>query len=114
MYFASKSLEYFRQCGGEEIGEKIIIPIVCDKERAGEDFIKAKSRNETNFQNKIQSKGQNNHTKQQIREKRKDSYWDIYDIYVHKDILKETHKTFRQSNKTDKWRDGPIDGQTCG
>ena len=35
-------------------------------------------------------------------------------IYVHKDIAKETHKTFRQSDKTDKWRDGPIDGQTCG
>ena len=29
------------------------------------------------FQNKIQSKGENNHTKQQIR-RRKDSYWDIY------------------------------------
>ena len=71
---------------------------------AGEDFINAKTNllsDKTNFQNKIRSKGKNNHTKQQIR-RRKDSYWDIY---VHKDILKETHKTFRHSDKIDKWRD---------
>ena len=49
----------------------------------------------------MQSKGQKSHTKQQIR-RRKNSY---LDIYVHRDTLEETHKTFRQSEKTDKWWD---------
>ena len=35
-------------------------------------------------------------------------------VYVHRDIPKDNHKTFRQSDKADKWRDGPIDGQICG
>ena len=56
--------------------EKIIIPIVCDKERAGEycintrageDFINAKKTQFTvrqnKLSNKIQSKGKSNHTK---------------------------------------------------
>ena len=93
--------------------EKIIMPLVCDKERAGEycintrageDFINAKTNllsDKTNFQNKIQSKEKTIIQNKQIR-RRKDSYWDIY---VHKGILKKTHKTFRQSDKTNKWRD---------
>ena len=61
----------------------------------------------TNFQNRIQSKGKTIIQNKQIR-RRKDSYWNIY---VHKGILKETHKTFRQS---DKQTNGGTDGQTCG
>ena len=37
----------------------------------------------------------------------------MLDIYAHRNVPKERHRTFRQSDKTDKWRDGPIDGQTC-
>ena len=64
----------------------------------------------TNFQNKILTKGQNNHTKQQIR-RRKNSYWDIY-ICTQRFTQRNTQDF--QTDKTDKWRDGPIDGKTCG
>ena len=63
-----------------------------------------------NFQNKILTKGQNNHTKQQIR-RRKNSY---RDIYLHRDIPKETHKTFRQSDETDGGMDRLIDRHVVG
>ena len=98
--------------------EKIIIRIVCDKERAGEycintraveDFINAKKpiycQTKQTFKIKYNQKGKTIVQNEQIR-RRKDSYWDIY---VHKGILNETHKTFGQSDKTDKWRDKRTD-----
>ena len=48
--------------------------------------------------------------KQQIR-RRKDSYWDIY---VYKDILKETHKTFRQTKQTNGGTDPLMERHVIG
>ena len=105
---------------GKAVGkrlEKIIIPIVCDKEsageyyintRAGEDFKMQKTnycQTKQTFKIKYNQKGKTIIQNEQIR-RRKDSYWDIY---VHKGILKETHKTFRQTDKTDNWRDERTD-----
>ena len=69
---ANKSLEHFSQSDLK----KIIIPIVSDKERAGEycintrageDFINEKKNNllsdRASFQNKVKSKGEDNHNK---------------------------------------------------
>ena len=64
----------------------------------------------TNFQNKILTKRQNSHVKQQIR-RRKNSHWEMYVQEIYPKI--PTKCSDSQTKQTNRGTD-PIDGQRCG
>ena len=101
--------------------EKIIIPIVCDKERAGEycintrageDFINAKKKQFTVRQNKFSKSNTVKREKQSYKTNKLEGEKIHTGIYVYTKVYSRKHT--RLSDSQTKQTNGGTNGQTCG